>query len=131
MNEKLIRYGHYYDKLYESMEEEIELVQFQHVMLEVAKNMYKDGQRDEEFIDKTIEVLKDFIKVGKEVAIKFNTLIMINDKIMSVAKRLGTFEMINEHLGIEQRNEDFRMNVEILTDKEHEEFLDELLQLKM
>lgn len=131
MNEKLIRYGHYYDKLYESMEEEIELVQFQHVMLEVAKNMYKDGQRDEEFIDKTIEVLKDFIKVGKEVAIKFNTLIMINDKIMSVAKRLGTFEMIDEHLGIEQRNEDFRMNVEILTDKEHEEFLNELLQLKM
>ena len=131
MNDKLIQYGHYYDKLYESMEEEIELVQFQHVMLEVAKNMYKDGQRDEEFIDKTIEVLKDFIKVGKEVAIKFNTLIMINDKIMSVAKRLGTFETINEHLGIEQRNEEFRMNVEILTDKEHEEFLNELLQLKM
>lgn len=131
MNEKLIQYGCYYDNLFNSMQEEIELVQFQHVLLEVAKNMYKDGQRDEEFIDKTIELLKDFIKVGKEVAIKFDTLIMINNKIMSVAKRLGTFEIMNEHLGITQRNEDFRANVEILTDKEHEEFLSELLQLKM
>lgn len=132
MNDKLINYMVRYDNLKESMEEEIELLMFQSGLLMIAKRMYSDGleymteEEKLEFTTKTIDVLQDFINLGKEVTLRMNTLVLINDTIGTIAKRLGYYEMLE----VKERKEMLVKTIELLTDREHEEFLNELLKLK-
>lgn len=132
MNDKLINYMVRYNDLRENMEEEIELLMFQSGLLLVAKCMYSDGlenmteEEKLEFTTKTIDILQDFISLGKEVALRMNTLVLINDTIGTIAKRLGYYEMLE----VKERKEMLVKTIELLTDKEHEIFLQELLKLK-
>lgn len=132
MNDKLINYMVRYDNLKESMEEEMELLMFQSGLLMVAKCMYSDGlenmteEEKLEFTIKTIDILQDFISLGKEVALRMNTLVLINDTIGTIAKRLGYYEMLE----VKERKDMLVKTIELLTDKEHEVFLNELLKLK-
>lgn len=133
MNDKLINYMNRYDILHESLAEEMQLTMTQTCLLAVARVMLQDGTYDEMnkeektvFLDRTIEVLKDFMKVGRELTVGLNTLIMINETIGTYAKKMGCYNMLE----ITERNEHLKEAIELLTDKAHEEFLQELLELK-
>lgn len=133
MNNKLISYMDRYDNLHESLADEMQLTMTQSCLLALARIMLQDGTYDEMdkeektvFLDRTIEVLTDFIKVGRELTVGLNTLIMINETIGTYAKKLGYYNMLE----IAERNEHLKETIELLTDKSHEEFLQELLELK-
>lgn len=132
MMNKLVGYMERYDSLHESMIEEMELVTLQSGLLAIAKIMLEDSydsmetEEKMDFLNKTIDVAEDFIKVSKELSVKFNTLIMINETIGTLAKRLGCYSMLE----VDQRNEQLKTTVQLLTDSEHEEFLNKLLKLK-
>lgn len=122
-----------YDNLKESLDEDVQTLMTQSCLLSmvfaiVENKGYEDLETDDKkfFFDNSIETLEEFIVLGGKVKVGLNTLLMINNRIGQIAKKYGFYDMLEIH----GRTEMLKEVIGGLANKEHEEFLQELLNLK-